>query len=231
VVNAASGKVYVSPGSAVAAFGQALSAATGSAPSLPLPTVLAGLNVQVTDSAGAVRLAPILLVSPTQVNFILPADTAVGTAAIALRNGPIPVAIGYAMVQQPAPGIFSAGGEFQGIAAATAFQKTDGDRQISFPVFQCNQILQVCWAIPIPLSAGRTVYLALFGTGISGGHNITVTVGGQAVPVLYAGPQGSFPGLDQVNIQLAPALSASGLTYVVTYVDGFPANAVQVVIQ
>jgi uncharacterized protein (TIGR03437 family) len=46
--------------------------------------------------------------------------------------------------------------------------------------------------------------------------------------VQFAGPQGQYPGLDQVNIQLPNSLSGKGTTNVILTVDGSVANTVQI---
>lgn len=44
----------------------------------PWPTQLAGVEIQVTDSANVMRSAGLLYVSPTQINFEIPQGTATG---------------------------------------------------------------------------------------------------------------------------------------------------------
>ena len=51
------------------------------------------------------------------------------------------------------------------------------------------------------------------------------------MPVLYAGPQPTWPGLDQVNVPLSLALRGKGLVDVVVTADGAASNAVQINIQ
>jgi len=57
------------------------------------------------------------------------------------------------------------------------------------------------------------------------------TIGGRAVPVQYAGAQGSFAGLDQLNILLPSNLRGAGTVTVLLTVDGVQANAVTISIQ
>jgi large repetitive protein len=72
-----------------------------------------------------------------------------------------------------------------------------------------------------------TGYLALYGTGIRHG-TATCTIGGQAVEVVYAGAQGGFAGLDQVNVSLPRELRGAGAVKVVLTVDSVTANAVTI---
>jgi uncharacterized protein (TIGR03437 family) len=51
------------------------------------------------------------------------------------------------------------------------------------------------------------------------------------VPALYAGPQPSYPGFDQINVPLTLDLRGSGLASVILKVDQHQANTVTVAIQ
>jgi uncharacterized protein (TIGR03437 family) len=81
------------------------------------------------------------------------------------------------------------------------------------------------------LGVDTPVYLSLYGTGIrnrSSLSNVSVTINNIGVPVLYAGPQVQFDGLDQVNVLLSLNLRGSGESNVVLKVDGQTANIVTV---
>jgi uncharacterized protein (TIGR03437 family) len=78
------------------------------------------------------------------------------------------------------------------------------------------------------------VILVLFGTGIrfvSALEQVTATIGGENAEVLYAGLQGDFAGLDQVNVRLPRSLATRGEVNVVLSVEGKIANTVTVNIQ
>jgi uncharacterized protein (TIGR03437 family) len=53
-----------------------------------------------------------------------------------------------------------------------------------------------------------------------------VAVGGIGVPVVSAGAQGQFAGLDQVNIELPASLAGRGEVGVVLSANGLTANTV-----
>jgi uncharacterized protein (TIGR03437 family) len=57
---------------------------------------------------------------------------------------------------------------------------------------------------------------------------MAVTINEVTAPIEFAGPEGTDPGLDQVNIPLPKSLQGHGQTVVVVTVDGIAANAVQV---
>ena len=56
----------------------------------------------------------------------------------------------------------------------------------------------------------------------------TVTINDVSVPVLYAGPQPGFTGLDQVNVAMILSLRGSGESNVVLTVDGQMSNTVTI---
>ncbi|PYT17240.1 MAG: hypothetical protein DMG59_07925, partial [Acidobacteria bacterium] len=49
-----------------------------------------------------------------------------------------------------------------------------------------------------------------------------------SVPVLYAGPQPNYAGLDQVNVGLSLSLRGAGESNVVLTVDGKSSNTVTI---
>ena len=182
-----------------------------------------GVTLTVTDSAGTVRVAPLMYVSPSQINFVVPSGSAAGPATFATATTTT-----TAMIQSVAPTLFSMSGDGRGVAAAEAIA-VQGNSQTPVAVFQCSAT--GCVSTPIQLGASQTVYLILYGTGIrsrSSLDNVTVNIGGTNVPVLYAGAQPSFEGLDQVNVALPVSLSGSGEVNIVLTVDGQSGNPVTV---
>ena len=87
----------------------------------------------------------------------------------------------------------------------------------------------VATAIKLASSTDQ-VFLQLYGTGIRHAGKVTAAVSGAPATVLYAGQQGAYPGLDQVNLQLPKALQAGTLNIVVT-AAGQAANSVTVLVQ
>src|SRR5207244_4198694 len=86
--------------------------------------------------------------------------------------------------------------------------------------------------VPIDLGAeGEQVYLTLYGTGIRNRSDLAkvkVQIGGLDMSVEYAGAQGYFAGLDQLNVKLPHGLAGRGLVNVEMQVDGHLANSVTV---
>ena len=223
------------PESLVAAFGESLCGASAEAPAGALPTQLAGCSVMITDSAGASSLAPLTYVGSWQVNFVVPAETAPGTAAVAVIWGGSPVAMGAMYVERVGPGLFTANANGMGAAAAWAIRvAADGERTSQLTA-ECGATPGSCAAAPIDLGPETDqVFLELYGSGIRGRQDlqgVSVAVGGIAAEVLYAGAQGSFPGLDQVNVRLPRSLAGHGVVDMALTVDGRAANTVQVAIK
>ena len=223
-------------------FGVNIAPRTEIANTLPLPTTLGGISIRIIDNdgRGMTRQAPLLFVSPGQINFQIPPGTASGAARLAvvagsqvfgdvLGSGPIQVAA-------VAPGLFAADASGQGLAAAVALRIKNDGSQIYEPVVSFDQLQNKFVALPIDLgpdlgSASDQVFLILFGTGIRNRtalEAVTATIGGSAADVLFAGAQGGFIGLDQVNVRLARALAGRGEVNVALSADGKAANVLKV---
>jgi len=61
--------------------------------------------------------------------------------------------------------------------------------------------------------------------------NVTCTIGGVSTPVLFAGAQGTFPALDQVNVQIPASLKGRGTVDINLTVDSLSANTVTIGVQ
>jgi uncharacterized protein (TIGR03437 family) len=145
------------------------------------------------------------------------------------------VSTGAVEIQRVAPGLFSANADGRGVAAAVALKVATSGAQTSQLTFQCGATRGSCVSLPIDLG-GETdqVILLLFGTGIRGRSaldQVSTTIGGVTAEVLYAGLQGDFAGLDQVNVRLPRSLARRGEVNVLLRVEGKAANIVTVNIQ
>lgn len=235
-VSAANYKIgSLSKESIVSVFGSGLTLTTAAAASVPLPTSLENISVTITDSKGVEKLAPLFYISPTQINFQIPAGLAngVGTATVNLYNQI--VGRGVISIATISPGLFTVNQTGEGFAAANVQRvKTDGT-SIFQPTAQYNSTANKFTGIPINVSSATDqVYLNLYGTGIRGRSdlaNVKATVGGVDVPVVYAGAHGSFVGVDQINVLLPPTLAGKGEVDIILSVDNQVANTVKIFIQ
>ncbi|MBS1788625.1 MAG: hypothetical protein JST85_12930 [Acidobacteria bacterium] len=221
--------------SIVAAFGTGLALSTEVATTQPLPVTLAGAKVSVIDSQGMERFAPLFFVSPTQINFQVPPGTVPGRVLVMVIRDGQTVAAASPPVETVAPGFFSANANGQGVATGVVLRfKADGSQSFE-PLARFDQATQQFVAVPINLdSATDNVFLVLFGTGLRNRSSLStvgVKIGGVNVDALYAGPQGSFVGLDQVNVSLPRSLAGRGEVDVNVTVDGVAANHLKVAVK
>lgn len=188
----------VGAGSIVSAYGANLAPTTEAATVNAAPTTLGGIRLHVRDrSHTGDGLAPLLYVSPTQINYVLNSSDPyawvdverVGGAAYVPQEMTVPISA-------LAPGFYALAG---GVAAASAVTVTP------YAVVPVS-------VTPIDLSGGP-VYLSVYGTGFAqaAASASGCTVGGVGVPVSYAGPEIAIAGLDQVNLLLPKSLAGSGV--------------------
>ncbi|MBL8207984.1 MAG: IPT/TIG domain-containing protein, partial [Blastocatellia bacterium] len=214
------------------AFGTDLASDTQSALSVPLPTILAGTTVVVVDSLGASRQAPLFYVSPTQINYQIPAGTAEGIAIVTITNSNGMRTDGVIQVMKTAPGLFAADASGKGLAAANVVRVQADGSQVIEPVGQFDPEKQTYVATLIDWRLeSEKVYLVLYGTGIRNRthwQKVTVKIDGVEAPVEYSGAQGTYLGLDQINVLLPRSLAGKGDVSIEVWVEGMPANPVQV---
>jgi uncharacterized protein (TIGR03437 family) len=206
--------VALAPGAIAAGYGTNLVSTIEIAPATgPLPTSLAQTSVKIRDSAGAERTAPLWFVSPTQINYYIADETALGAAIITVvRNGQT-VATGTLLIDRVAPGLFTMNASGQGVPAALAiFARGDGSQSWQY-VFNTGCQVGACQPIPIDLGGtADTVVLQLYGTGIRGRSSlagVTAKIGGVDAPVEYS-------------------LIGRGVVDVTLTLDGKAANSVRV---
>ena len=221
VVNAASyDNTAVSPGQLATIFGTNIGPATPAGMTITngyVDTTLSGVSVTVDGKA-----APLIYASLNQVTIQIPYEASVGGAkAVVVTNGGA-TANSTITIAATAPGIFTTDGSGSGAAAALNYNAGTATYSLN--------------ATANPAKIGDTVLLYLTGEGDynsspleSGGTTNTgyvipgtlsplpqvnplptVTIGGAAATVAYAGPiVGSMLGLLQMNV-VVPAGSTTG---------------------
>lgn len=179
-VNAASYIATIAPGAMASIFGTNLAATFAQAPSLPLPYGLEGTGVSVGGEP-----APLLAVSPGQINFIVP-PTANGNSVVVVREGvsSMPLASQTGLYTE---GLFTV--DASGVGPVAALHR-DGSL-----VTALN-----------PAHHGETIELYGTGKGVRNPAILApellpiVHIGpSTAVPAFY-GPAPFYPGLDQINV-------------------------------
>jgi len=216
------------PASIVSSFGSSLAERTEAA-SKPLPLSLGGVSVELIDAVGVARRAPMLLASGSQINWVVPAGTALGPASVRIRGAASDVlAIEQLSIEPVAPALFTADASGSGVAAALAVRVSPDGTQNLTEVFVCGD--GTCAALPLSFG-GDDLFLVLFGTGIRGADqpgDVVASIDGEPATVTYAGPQSEFDGLDQVNVKVPRTLAGRGQVNVVITAAEHSSNAVTV---
>jgi uncharacterized protein (TIGR03437 family) len=167
-------------------------------------TGLAGASVTVAGTPASVFYS-----SPHQVNFLIPAGLPTGQTTTNINGVSTPI-----QIAPVSPALFVQ----DATALAAAYVQRPG-RPIE-PVTN-------------PITFGppdEQVFLILFGTGIRGTpqSGVRVRIQGIDVPVVYAGAQPQYPGLDQVNVRLPPSLAGLGEVSIVLTANGIDSPTVHV---
>ncbi|MFN0118928.1 MAG: PQQ-dependent sugar dehydrogenase [Blastocatellia bacterium] len=218
-VSAASYLNRTAAGSIASAYGAGLATGSAAWTSGAQPITLAGTTLKIRDAAGVERDAPLFYVSPGQINYLIPAQTAPGTATLTVTSGAGAVSTGAVIVNAVSPAIFTANASATGRPAAYLLrQLADGTQR--------NEALGTAINPGAPTDQ---LFLILFGTGIRGRSAqsaVSVIIGAEAATAGYSGPQSDFVGLDQVNVRLPRTLAGAGAVNLTMIVDGQKANVV-----
>jgi uncharacterized protein (TIGR03437 family) len=231
VISAADSKSpAIAPGSLATAYGADLASSKAGGTPLPLPTSFGGTSVSVLDSSGKTTLAPLLYVTPTQVNFEVPPGIATGAGTVTVNSGDGTESTAKVQIAPVAPGIFELNSD--GLAAAYVTLYHANGTQTVEQVYTVSAGAVV--ANPVSLgSSTDKAYLFIFGTGFqaAGTSGVKLSIDGTDVPVSYAGPQGGFVGLDQANALLPASLKGAGKVTISVTANGLSANAVNITVQ
>jgi uncharacterized protein (TIGR03437 family) len=226
----------VSAESIATGFGQGWGSSTATAGSAQLPDILAGTQVQLLDSAGNQFQAGLYAVYPQQISYLVPLGIAVGPATVTVSAGGKPVAEGTVKIAPVAPSLFAANANGKGPAAAQALRVTADGTQTVEPLIEFDQSKNQWVSKPLNLGPPTDqLYVLLYGTGVRGRSSlarVAIKVGVAPVPLLYAGPQNQYEGLDQINAGPLPRSLQGGHEVNVTLtVDDTSANVVTINIQ
>ena len=207
IVNAASFAPRISPGALATVFGSNFALANAGAQT-PLPTSLESVSVTVNG-----QLAPVLFVTPTQVNFQVPWETALGPATVTVTVNGGASNVATVNVLGAAPGLFSSS------SGQAIVQNSD------YSLNQPGNPAKVGSTIIAYLSGSGTVSPAV-ADGAAAPTNTLVylnsgssaTIGSATAQVAFAGLAPGFVGLVQVNIVVPSGLTTG--TYPLTVTIG-----------
>ncbi len=231
VRSAASYGETVSPESLAALFGSGLASMVGAGQTDNRgmwPRELAGVRVEVNGVA-----AGLLFVSPNQINFTVPPNTALGSVDVVVKNadGGV-IASGVMEVADSAPALFSVDGS--GSGAVLAFNRWTEERGPFSLTTAANpgcdkRTMLSALATGLRLPAG--VEPDPLDSNLAG--SVRVVFDGVAGPiesdeVEYAGPDEALEGADRVDFVLPEELPGSDEVAIRLVVDSEESNAVVV---
>ncbi|MFZ4987074.1 MAG: hypothetical protein ACOYLF_16590 [Blastocatellia bacterium] len=188
----------LAPGAIAAAFGSGLATSTQVAAEQPLPLELAGTRVRINGVA-----APLFFVSPGQVNFLVPTGAQSGESVIEILAGDQILSRGTFALSTVVASLFTANSSGSGVPAALFTRDGSTYTTVGNPDGSTN-----------PVAPGD--YLVLFGTGFRSvqPRMVSVRIGGREAPLLYAGPQGGYAGLDQINTRIPDGVTGPAIVEV-----------------
>ena len=228
-VVSAGGGVDLPRGGFADAYGPVLAERDAKAHGRKLPTSLAGIRVEITDSAGISRLAGIYWVAGGwgQVNFVVPEASAPGRGQMTLlRNDGSRLSTNIT-IADTSPG-FRTGTSCAGPAEGEAIQSFSNGRTSTTPMVSCKW--WYCSTLVVPVSADSTTKVRLMAVGFrhaASAKDIVVTVAGKRVQVLSYGPT-EDPGMDQVTIAIPKSMRGLGETDLIAHLNGRIANVVRI---
>lgn len=213
------------PGEFVSFFGVGLADRQEIATAFPLPTRLGGVSIQIGDV-----VTPLLFASPGQVNAIVPFGLpAKSLQPVVLRRGDRVSSPGSILIVDAQPGVFSLSqtGQGRGVIVDANFRLIDvgngarpGDVVIVFLTGLGETNPPVPTGAPTPLSPlSRTVL------------TVTVTIGGRAAEVLFAGLAPGFAGLYQVNARIPAGVTPGAEVPLVVTAYGLSSPPVTLAVQ
>jgi uncharacterized protein (TIGR03437 family) len=210
----------LAPGSIVSVFGANLASSPAGAASLPLPKTLAGASLQVGGYD-----VPLFYSSGGQINAQLPFELPLNTRPQLIVKGAdfvtVPETITVAAAR---PGIFttSQDGKGQGVIMDVNNRLVDA----SNPAKAGDVVVVYCTGLGATNPAVRSGEAAPTSPLAKVSTPVSVTIGGQAAAVQYAGLTPGFVGLYQVNVQIPSGVTRGSSVPLVISQDGVPSNTV-----
>lgn len=221
VVNAAHPQPQLSPGALFSIYGTELADETRSVPFFPLAVTMGGASVSVNG-----RPAPLLYVSPGQINAQMPWETEPGNAPVSVTRAGVSVSQPV-HVSPAGPAIFTLA---DGLSAAAVNNEDGSANSAATPVAPGHFVILFgtgLGAVSPPVASGEPAPVDPL-SRVAG--TVTVEVAGRQVIPDYAGLAPSFAGLWQLNV-LVPPETPSGAVPVVLVLNGLRSNTATIAVQ
>jgi uncharacterized protein (TIGR03437 family) len=191
VRNAASSLPAIAPGTLIAIFGSNLATSTAQFSAAPLPLSLGTTSVSINDTP-----APLLYVSPGQVNAQVPYETKVGTAKLVVTsNGVSSPAVNFE-VAATGPGVFMQENKHL-LALNLADGKLNGSQTPARPGQYVTAYLTGQGLVDPPVTTGDVAPASPFSMPVA---LVQIKIGGSLADIQFAGMAPGYIGLMQMNI-------------------------------
>ncbi len=208
VTDGASFSAAVAPGGLATIFGSNFTGdAAGGATTVPLPRQLLDLSLTINGT-----LVPLLYVSPTQINFQMPYETAVGNAQALVTTSVGNSGVFSFVVQTTAPALFQYDGN-NAVADNSDFSlnqpsnpASPGDFIVAFATGGGAVTNQLADGVPAPSQPLSRVTATPLGAKIDG----------EDATVSFAGLAPGFVGLLQMNITVPSDLPSGAYPLIIT---------------
>ncbi len=208
----------LAPGSLISIFGAGLAATTARAQSVPLPLSIDDVSVTINDIG-----APVLYVSPQQLNVQIPQEIGAGPAKLVVRAlGQQSDAVSITL-KTAAPSLF-----IDPLGQAAALDP-DGSSNSGQSPAAPGSVVSLFFTGLGPTSdsiddgdapkAGSVVWTA---------SPVSATIGGKPAAVEFAGLAPGYPGVAQINLKI-PTLAPGAYPVVIT-IAGVISNTAQVAV-
>lgn len=148
-----------------------------------------------------------------------------------VTSGDGQVTTGAVAITSTLPGLFTANADGNGPPAGYLVRIKSSGAQTTEPLAEFDPAQNRFVPRPINFFSDSPtqpdeIILVLFGTGLrqrAVPTDVAAVIGGSRAEMLYAGPQGSFVGLDQINVRL-PQFRNRQLADIIVTVDGKTSN-------
>ena len=229
VVSAAAGVAALAPGELASAYGLGLATGQPVSEAPPGSISVGGTTVTVKDSSGASTMAPLFYVSPSQVNYQIPGTVALGAATVTVTAENGTSVYSPTTLTLLAPAVFAMNST--NLVAATAVCVSSGGTDTNEYPYQVVNGAIVAKALN--LSGCAKTVLQIYATGMdqATASGVTAAIGGTAATVESAGPEGSWPGLDQIDVDIPASLAGRGRVPLTLSAGGMTSNTAYVNIQ
>src|SRR5215831_2444695 len=200
VANAASFRAVYAPGEIVSVFGSQLAPDSEIASSVPLPLAMGGVAVTVNGVS-----APLWYISATQLNIQIPYEVPAGSTAALVVNNNGRTASAAIPISAAAPGVFT---DSNNVAISTG--SAARGQTIALYITGAGAVSPAIATGQAPASDTAVADLP------APQQSVSVTVGGVAAQIAFAGNPVGAVGVVQINFQIPSSVAVGAQSVVVT---------------